>query len=72
MVRGEKVSKGSTEFREEVAPKGSTKVPQGSMVCPKEKQCVVRPSSAQKIALLMGGTLSKTEVHGSQHTFNVL
>ena len=53
------------------APKGSTKVPQGSMVCPKEKQCVVRPS-AQKIALLMGGTLSKTKVHASQHTSNVL
>ena len=27
---------------------------------------------AQKIALLMGGTLSKTEINSFQHTFNVL
>ena len=27
---------------------------------------------AQKIALLMGGTLSKTEINGFQHTFIVL
>ena len=27
---------------------------------------------AQRIALLMGGTLSKTEINGFQHTFIVL
>ena len=33
-------------------------------------QCVVRPPSEKP--LLMGGTLSKTEVNGFQHTFIVL
>ena len=37
------------------------------MVCPKEKQCVVHPSSAQKIALLMGGTLKNRSSWFSAH-----
>ena len=31
-----------------------------------------KPSEQQKLAVLMGGTLSKTEINGFQHTFIVL
>ena len=57
-----RVPQGSTMFH-----KGSRNVLQGSVICPGGKQCVVRrrlKSHRIKIGLLMGGTLSKTEING--------
>ena len=60
-------------------PPDFSRVPQGPTIfhnISRHVLRVVRPSSEkpsdQKIAVLMGGTLRKTEVNGFRHTFTVL
>ena len=68
-----KILRGLWTLRFHKVPQSSARIPQAPQCSTKGVSCARRLKSHRiKIALLMGGTLSKTEINGFSHTFTVL